>query len=62
MTKKDYIKFAEVFRLNLESVKHNEEQQVAIARVVDDIALVLSEDNLRFNHSKFLTACGIKVN
>ena len=52
MTKKDYIKLAEVFS------KHNLLYHYAITALFLDIVRMLEEDNPNFNAEKFMIASG----
>ena len=61
MTKKDYIKLAEVLNHRLYFVlgddKYNE--RMTLYATMREIASMLSSDNPRFNYRKFLNACGM---
>ncbi len=79
MTKKDYMKFADFFRGQLEiannatSLVADEQKEKADLLVefmqasvveflqasVKDFAILLKEDNERFDRQRFLNACGI---
>jgi hypothetical protein len=66
MTKKDYIKFAEMFKeelYSLDSPPFGEPNYQAIASVshlARQSADIFAEDNPNFNRSKFLKACGLE--
>ena len=57
MTRKDYILIAEVFRVELERCDGRAQDGVAFA--ARSMALRLSQDNPRFDHDRFLKACGV---
>lgn len=58
MTKKDYEKIAEVFRLFANSQEIIAEHYTVFA-MANCMAAQLAEDNPRFNVDKFLKACGV---
>ena len=68
MSKKDYIKFAEMFNqqladLNRNSFDDTNYQAIATVVVIAELtADIFEQDNPRFNRSKFLVACGTKEN
>lgn len=59
MTRKDYELIAEVFKSALEKETGNNERQVGISRVAHILAFELENENPRFDHIKFLKACGL---
>ena len=59
MTRKDYIKFAEVLRLALQSQEEGSAGWTAVRLLITDIADVLYRDNARFDYGRFETACGL---
>lgn len=56
MTRKDYVKFAEVFRVARNNVTHPK-QDDAINALLDDFCTVLQADNSHFDQEKFEAAC-----
>jgi len=56
MTRKDYVKFAAMFK--------NQKAYGVNAQAADSIALrmavILAEDNPNFDRDRFLTACGVE--
>ena len=67
MTKKDYIKFAEMIKGRLDYIKgaspegcKEECHEVEIKIIVDNLCLIFREDNPSFDRSHFLAACGIE--
>ena len=71
MTKKDYIKFAAMLKERKEIIKEeaghdkdimdeniSDAHLLEIRITADMVAGIFSDDNPRFNRSRFLTACG----
>ena len=56
MTKKDYIKFAAVFRNNRPSPTFIP-AYVLWAKLLSDIAIIFAEDNPNFDVDRFCAAC-----
>jgi hypothetical protein len=63
MTKRDYIKFAEMLREQYERANGSGEQypEQTIARVQDSIADLFAADNPRFDRERFAKACEVKA-
>lgn len=62
MTRKDYVKIAQVFALHMQVAIEigAGDQQDTIEDLAGDMAHMLYRDNPRFDRDKFLTACGVK--
>ena len=62
MTRKDYVKIAQVFALHMQVAIEigPGDQQDTIEDLAGDMAHMLHRDNPRFDRDKFLTACGVK--
>jgi hypothetical protein len=63
MSKKDYIKFAEMFKEQLGLAQEENDGSIsenAIEGIVFCVADIFAEDNPNFNRSKFLKACGLE--
>lgn len=58
MTRKDYVMIAEVINRNTTSL--TESAFIDFARMAEDLATELQNDNPRFDRDRFLTACGVK--
>ena len=58
MTRKDYVMIAEVINRNTGSL--TESALIDFARMAEDLATELQNDNPRFDRARFLTACGVK--
>ena len=58
MTKKDYIKIATVLKSYGNA---NTKINKLVAKLVDEMATTLKQDNPRFNRDKFYKACGIAL-
>jgi hypothetical protein len=58
MTRKDYVMIAEVINRNTGSL--TESAFIDFARMAEDLATELQNDNPRFDRDRFLTACGVK--
>ena len=61
MTRKDYVLIAQVIKAQIDmSDKFQEElSKVGAQNIAYDLAWKLSEDNPRFDRSRFLEACGV---
>jgi hypothetical protein len=61
MTRKDYVLIAQVIKAQIDmSNKFQEElSKVGAQNIAYDLAWKLSEDNPRFDRSRFLEACGV---
>jgi hypothetical protein len=57
MTRKDYVMIAEVINRNTGSL--TESAFIDFARMAEDLATELQNDNPRFDRDRFLTACGV---
>jgi hypothetical protein len=57
MTRKDYVMLAEVIKRNATS--STESSFIDFARMAEDLATELQNDNPRFDRDRFLTACGV---
>lgn len=57
MTRKDYILIADVIKQN--HAPHNDSE--TLWRVACALADVLENDNPRFDHSRFMQACGVSA-
>lgn len=62
MTRKDYVKIAQVFALHMQVATETGagEQQETIEDLASEMAHMLHRDNPRFDRDKFLAACGVK--
>lgn len=62
MTRKDYVQIAKVFKEHMQAAIDSGagDQQEVIEDLAAGIAIMLQNDNARFDRSKFLTACGVK--
>ena len=58
MTRKDYVMIAEVINRNTASL--TESALIDFARMAEDLATELQNDNPRFDRDRFLDACGVK--
>ena len=58
MTRKDYVMIAEVINRSTGSL--TESAFIDFARMAEDLATELQNDNPRFDRARFLTACGVK--
>ena len=58
MTRKDYVMIAEV--INRNTVSLTESALIDFARMAEDLATELQNDNPRFDRDRFLDACGVK--
>lgn len=56
MTRKDYIKIAEVIKNNT-----TVEQQIIMYQFIDELCTVFKDDNPNFNRAKFVDACMINM-
>ena len=55
MTRKDYIKIAEIFKNRVKDMDHKE---ILIAKILaSDLARIFYNDNPSFDHDRFYTAC-----
>lgn len=61
MTRKDYVLIAEVIKTQIElSLKFGEDDaRYGAENIALDLASKLSQDNPRFDRSRFLQACGV---
>lgn len=61
MTRKDYVLIAEVIKTQIElSLKFGEDDaRYGAQNIAYDLASKLSQDNPRFDRSRFLQACGV---
>ena len=61
MTKKDYVKFAEMLK-DVRSNAHHEQSttDVIINTIAFDICYILAADNPNFDRSRFLSACEVE--
>lgn len=62
MTRKDYVKIAQVFKSYIEIAQEGD-RDVDIDTVqfmASDMAYMLKRDNAAFDRQKFLAACGVK--
>lgn len=61
MTKKDYVKFAEMFKATIATARLNDKPQAvtAIQDIVVRTAHIFSDDNAEFNSSRFFKASGV---
>lgn len=62
MTRKDYVKIAQVFALHMQVATEMgaSDQQETIEDLASEMAYMLQRDNAQFDRDKFLTACGVK--
>ena len=62
MTRKDYVKIAQVFALHMQVAAEMgaSDQQETIEDLASEMAYMLQRDNVQFDRDKFLTACGVK--
>jgi len=58
MTRKDYVRFAEMLKAN--KPQDGEEGKHLWWQIVQGMACECKRDNAAFDHSKFYTACGFK--
>lgn len=56
MTKKDYIKIADVIRQNFDGTDLTE---LVLPTLAMDLAVVFASDNPQFDQDRFLEACGL---
>ena len=59
MSRKDYVKFAEVLRMSLNRAKSLKEKRLVID-LIYDLCTVFLSDNHNFNSNRFRKACGIE--
>lgn len=62
MTKKDYIKIAEIFRARVELAKMLNTRAVRVAHtreIAEDFCKMFALDNEAFDRERFLKACGL---
>lgn len=63
MTKKDYIKFAQMLKreqpATLYSIDESDVTTVTWQCIVESTADIFAEDNPRFDRERFLRACGL---
>ena len=64
MTRKDYVRFAAMFKANNVCRLHDESLHAgylkAIANICDRTADIFAADNANFDRDKFLKACGVE--
>lgn len=63
MTKKDYVKIANVlatFKTYSESMPASPWRQTALEEITGRMADMLAQDNPRFDRTRFLKACGLE--
>jgi len=67
MTKKDYIRIAQVFKIHLDILSISPENPFLVSYGIEElkslassIAGMLQNDNPRFDHGRFIAACGIQ--
>lgn len=62
MTRKDYVKIAEVFKQYIEVAEDGDDDVHAetVKFLASSMAYMLKRDNAAFNRDKFLDACGVK--
>lgn len=60
MTKKDYIKLADVMRVNKPNPVNGYQGLITWDRILSDLMVTLKSDNPRFNKDRFMTACGVE--
>ena len=59
MTRKDYVKFAAMLKaMRADTATYLAEEMVNV--VCANTADIFAEDNPRFDHDRFFTACGVK--
>ena len=58
MSKKDYVKFAAIFKDALESGEDQEHTEAVLDRVIFEFTKVFHYDNAAFRPYQFLEACG----
>lgn len=62
MTRKDYVAIAEAIKRTREALPTNADlEHNAVCRTARNIALVMLNDNPRFDVSRFLKACGVQL-
>jgi hypothetical protein len=66
MTKKEYKKFAEMFkREKIELSKYadaiSDSCQLELERIIGEVAYIFATDNPYFDRDKFFEACGLEV-
>jgi len=59
MTKKDYQKFADMFRHELILENEGSDADKAIWRIIGNVADLFQVDNPRFDRDRFLRACDV---
>ena len=57
MTRKDYVKVAEILSNYFATSVFDEQGEILFADLVDDFSLMFESDNERFDHVKFFNAC-----
>ena len=57
MTRKGYVAMAKTIRYHVEGA--DPEQLIIISRLIKDLAYDLKQDNIRFDRTRFLEACGV---
>ena len=63
MTRKDYMKFADLFGGELACHKYSPQNvQLEIRAIILSTADIFRHDNIRFNREKFYLACGLTKN
>ena len=58
MTKKDYVKFAAMLKIERQCANNTDETQM-IDRVTYSIACVFADDSPNCDRARFLSACGV---
>ena len=63
MTKKDYVKFANRIRSQIQDAEDecNDYARQSAIRTANDAAGIFAADNPRFDRERFLKACGMEV-
>jgi hypothetical protein len=59
VTKKDYVKFAEMFKRQYRDLLPQQDRQFLLS-VINESCYIFKADNPNFNKQKFLDACGVK--
>ena len=59
MTRKDYVKFAEMFR-GMFTNCINDIERITIIEACEQTSDIFSADNPNFDRERFLTACGVE--
>lgn len=60
MTRKDYVIIAETLSNLMSDFNNGGDDTVSLTLVAHELAEALASDNVRFDRSRFLTACGVK--